>query len=174
MRQEKQFLLDELQEKFEKHGSFVIASYENLKASVATDFRNTVAKTGGDFEVVRKRVFQKAAEDKGYQLDPKFLQGHVGVVFTGEDTIETLKAVIDFGKNNPNTLSVTGGQFDGTIYDAQQVAKLSKLPGKDQMRSELLGLFEAPMAQTLSVMEALLTSVMHCLENKIQAENGNQ
>ena len=41
-----------------------------------------------------------------------------------------------------------------------------KLPAKDEMRAQLLGLFEAPMSQTLSTMESLLTSVMHCLENK--------
>ena len=48
---------------------------------------------------------------------------------------------------------------------------ISQLPTKDVMRSQLLGLFEAPMSQTLAVMEALLCSVPHCLENKAALEN---
>ena len=46
------------------------------------------------------------------------------------------------------------------------VESLSKLPGKDEMRAQLLAYLEAPMAQTLAVMDALLTSVVYCLENK--------
>jgi large subunit ribosomal protein L10 len=36
------------------------------------------------------------------------------------------------------------------------------------MRAQLLGTFEAPMSQTLAVVEAILCSVLHCLENKAQ------
>lgn len=174
MRPEKQLLLDEVQEKLERFGSFVITRYQGLKSNMANEFRRNIAKTGGDFEVVRKRVFNKAAEAKGISLDSKFLQGHIGIVFTGEDAIETTQAVFQFSKENPDVFDVLGGQFDGALYGAAEVEKLSKLPGKDAMRAELLGLFEAPMSQTLAVMEALLTSVPHCLENKIQKEQGNE
>ena len=54
-----------------------------------------------------------------------------------------------------------------------RVEKLSKLPGKDEMRAQLLSVFEAPMAQTLAVMDALLASVVYCLDNKCQQEQEN-
>jgi large subunit ribosomal protein L10 len=57
------------------------------------------------------------------------------------------------------------------MCSASDVEQISKLPGKDEMRSQFLGTLEAPLAQTLSVLEALLTSVMYCLENKSQANN---
>ncbi|MFT4551507.1 MAG: large subunit ribosomal protein L10 [Chlamydiales bacterium] len=174
MRAEKQLLLDEIQEKIEGFGSFIITRYEGLNAGIDSQFRGLVAKSGGDYEVVRKRIFLKALSAKGVNLDPKTLQGHIGVVFTGEDAIETTQVVFKFGKDNPGVFSVVGGQIDGTLYDADQVERLSQLPGKDEMRAQFLGLLEAPMSQTLAVMEALLTSLPHLLENKVQKEQGNE
>ena len=49
---------------------------------------------------------------------------------------------------------------------ASDVEQISKLPSKEEMRAQFLGTLEAPLSQTLGVIEALLTTVMHCLENK--------
>lgn len=173
MRPEKQLLLDEIQEKMDVFKTFIIARYQGIKANLANEFRQDVAKTGGDFEVVRKRIFIKAAEIEGIHLSPELFEGHIGVVFAGEDAVETIKTVFKFGKENPDAMNVLGGMIDGTLYGATEIEKLSRLPGKDQMRAQFLGLLEAPMSQTLAVMEALLTSIMHCLKNRIQKEQGD-
>ena len=52
---------------------------------------------------------------------------------------------------------------------AEDVKAISELPSQDEMRAQFVGLLEAPMTQTLSVMQALLTSIMYCLENKAKA-----
>ena len=68
---------------------------------------------------------------------------------------------------------MVGGRFDGQLYTAAQVERLSTLPGKNEMRSQFLSTLEAPLSQTLAVIEALLTTVPHCLENKAkQTEEG--
>ncbi|MCB1134722.1 MAG: 50S ribosomal protein L10 [Chlamydiia bacterium] len=173
MRQEKQLLLDELKDKISDSGSFVFTRYEKLSANQANDFRGILAKVGGELEVVRKRVLIKAALAAGVELDLKMLEGHVGVVFSGDDAVVTAKTIIDFSKDSNDSLKILGGFFDGKLCDAQQVDTLSKLPGKDEMRAQFLGLLEAPMAQTLAVMEALLCSVPYCLDNKISESGDN-
>lgn len=166
MRTEKQLLKEEVKDKMTRYGSFVIMKYARLGANAANDFRREIGKMGGDIEVVRKRILLKAAEDAGIQLDDSLLEGHVGIVFLGNDPIETTKAVYKFSQDRDKVIQVLGGLFDGQLYQGADVERLSKLPGKDEMRAQLLSVFEAPMSQTLAVMEALLTSVMHCLDNK--------
>lgn len=166
MREEKQLLLDEIKEKIDSASAFVVVKYGTLKANDANDFRRNIGKSGAEFEVVRKRVLLKAAEAAGVDLSSVSLEGNVGVVFSGEDAVETTKAVCEH-----DSLTPLGGRFDGQIYQADDVEKLSKLPGKDEMRAQLLGLFEAPMSHTVGAMEALLTSVMHCLQNKVDQED---
>ena len=126
-----------------------------------------LAKSGGGYSVVRKRILLKAAEAEGITLDQSALEGHIGVVYANEDPISTTKALYGFMKKNEDLFEVIGGQFDGQACGPDDMKAISKLPSKDEMRAELLGLFEAPMSQTLSVMQALLTSVIYCLENKV-------
>lgn len=174
MRQEKNLLKNEIKDKFEKHGSFVIMNYLKLSANAANAFRRQIRKLGGEVEVVRKRVLLKAAEDAGISLNHSQLEGHIGLVFLGEDPIETTKSVFTFSQENEKSIQVVGGQFDGKIYSGADVERLSTLPGKDEMRAQLLSVFEAPMTHTLSVMVALMTSVPYCLDNKIKLEGGEQ
>ncbi len=171
MRQEKQLLLDEMKDQIDKYQSFVIMQYAGLSANGANDLRVAVANTGGEIEVMRKRILVKAAKEAGVELDLSELEGHIGMVFAGEDPIETTKIIFKFSKDNDNALSVIGGRFDGQLYGAKDVEMLSKLPGKDEMRAQLLGTLEAPMSQTVSVMQSLLTSIMYCLENKSKQED---
>jgi large subunit ribosomal protein L10 len=170
MRQEKQLLLNEVKEQIEQFDSFVIMRYLGLTANKANEFRREVAKTGGGVEVMRKRMLVKAAEAAGVTLDTAELPGHIGLVYAGEDPIETTKLIFKFSQENEKKIQVIGGRFDGLLYTAADVEKLSKLPSKDEMRAQFLGLLEAPMAQTLAVMDALMTSVMHCLDNKCKLE----
>jgi large subunit ribosomal protein L10 len=144
----------------------VLTRYKRMNPNLASHFRNFLGKSGGSYEVVRKRILIKAAEAAGIKLDRDQLEGHVGVVFAEQDPITVTKAVYQFRQENEDVLQILGGRFEGSVCTAADVEQISKLPSKDEMRAQFLGLLEAPLSQTLSVMEALLTSVMHCLENK--------
>ena len=166
MRQEKTLLLDEIKDKIDGSSAIVLTNYKALNPNLAADFRTNLSKSGGSFEVVKKRILMKAAEKSGISLDRSQLQGHIGVIFAEQDPVQTTKYLYEFSKKNNEIFQVLGGRFEGKLCTAQDVEIISRLPGQDEMRSQLLGLFEAPMSQTLSVIDALLCSVVHCLENK--------
>lgn len=171
MRQDKQLLLDEIKDEIEKYDSFVVMRYLKLNANKANQFRREVRKLGGDVGVMRKRVLIKAASNAGISLDVKALPGHIGLVYAMKDPLEMTKFVVQFGDDNDKSIEVIGGRIDGQLYNAADVNALSKLPGKNEMRAQLLATLEAPMAQTLAVMEALLSSVVYCLDNKVKADS---
>jgi len=168
MRKEKQLLLDEIQGKMEGANALVLTRYQGLSPDLSFAFRSQISEAGGSFSIVKKRILMKAAEAEGISLDPEALQGHIGVVLAHDDPISATKAFFQFAKENEKVFEVIGGQFEGLFCTAKDVKAISQLPSQDEMRSQFLGLLEAPMSQTLSVMEALLTSILHCLENKAQ------
>lgn len=170
MRKEKQLLIDEIVDQIEDANGFVVMSYEKIGANQNFDFRSSVREAGGNFMIVKKRVFAKALEGKDYSFNKDELPGHVALMLAGEDVVAATKAACDFAKGNKNLVEILGGLIEGSKCSSQDVVRISKLPGRDQMRSEFLGLLTAPMSQTLSVMDALLTSVPHCLENKANKE----
>lgn len=171
MRPEKELLKNEVKDKFARYGSFVLMHYLGFSANAANAFRREIKSSGGEVEIVRKRILIKAAEDIGLQLNEFPLDGHIGLIFLGKDPIETAKIVFKFTKNREKTMAVLGGQFDGKLYGSKDVERLSNLPGKNEMRAQLLSVLEAPLSHTLSVISALLTSVPYCLDNKIKQDN---
>jgi large subunit ribosomal protein L10 len=168
MRSEKQLLLDEIKDKITGSKAIVLTSYKRIEPNTGAMFRLNLAKTGGMLEIVKKRLLVKAAKDAGMDLDPALLQGHIAVIFAYDDPIQTTKAIFQFCRENEEVLKVIGGRFEGAICTAGDVEQISKLPSKEEMRSQFLGTLEAPLSQMLAVIESLLTSVMHCLENKSQ------
>lgn len=166
MRQEKELLLNEIKGQIERFKSFVVIRYTALETNKANEFRREIGKFGGAVEVMRKRVLVRAAGAAGVTLDVKALPGHIGLVYADKDPIEITKLVYKYKEDTSNAIDIVGGRFDGVLYAGADVEKLSKLPGKDEMRAQFLSILEAPMAQTLGVIDALLTSVVYCLDNK--------
>jgi len=166
MRPEKSLLLKEIQQKIESSSAMVIASYKHMSPNLAAQFRSQVEKNGGSFEVVKKRLLVQAAKMLGVSLDRATLQGHIGVVFASQDPVQATKYIYHFSKENDDLLDVLGGRFEGALCSARDVKLISELPSKDEMRAQLLGTLEAPMSQTLAVVESLLCSVIFCLDNK--------
>lgn len=155
MRKEKQFLLDEIQEKFAGSKAILVTRYGKLTPNASWQLRDQLSKSGNLFEVVKKRVFVKAAEAAGLKVDLAQLEGHIGVVFVGEeDILPAAKTVLKFAEENPETIAVLMGQVEGKMLPGHEVVALSKLPGINDMRSIMLSLFVSPMSQLLSVFEA--------------------
>ncbi len=165
MRKEKQYLLDDIKERIENSKAFIVTHYKNMSANAMGEFRSNLSKSGGDFEVIAKRVFLKAAETQGIELTKELLEGHIGIAFSEDDYVSVAKEIHRYGKEN-ETIEILSGYIEGQLYDQESVIKLSKLPSLDEMRSQFAGLLEAPMSQTLGVFDAVLTSVIYCLENK--------
>ncbi|VHO03356.1 50S ribosomal protein L10 [Candidatus Rhabdochlamydia sp. T3358] len=171
MRQEKQLLLNEIKEKINGSKALVLAQYRSLEPNVSADLRANLEQTGAELEVVKKRILLKAAESAGITLNTFDMQGHIAVVFASQDPIPATKVIYKFCQDNEKNVEVVGGCFEGEICSAADVKQISQLPGKEEMQAQFLSVLEAPMAQMLSVVQSLLTSVMYCLDNKSQQEN---
>lgn len=170
MRSEKQLLLDEIKDKLVDSKAFVIASYTKMRANVNADFRTCVIEAGGDCEVVKKRVLKKAAEAAGFSVDLEALEGHIAIVFAKNDPVKVTKAIFKFSEENKELLAFLGGRFEGASCSASDLQQISNLPDSNQMRAQFLSLLEAPASHFLGVVDALLTSVVHCLNGKVEQE----
>lgn len=171
MRPEKQLLLDEIEDKIENFESFIALRYEKLNAADTRAFRREMAKLGGDYEVVRKRIFLKAAAAQGLEVDATRLSGHVGVVFASAEPMDTAKAIIDFSKGCSGSIEMALGHVEGKLCDAEEMKLLANMPSKTQLRAQLLGILQAPLAQTAGVLYALMQSLMTCMDNKVKKES---
>lgn len=171
MRDEKQLLLNEIKEKIDGSTSLIIARYEKLPPNGSWNLRERLGKAGSQFEIVRKRVFLKAAELAGIKIDKEILKGHIGIVLVGaSDAMPSAKVLFKFSEENAKTLEVLWGQIDGKDVSGSELEYLSQLPGMDEMRAQLLALLVSPMSQTLAVFDAAMAGPLSESEQKSQTE----
>lgn len=169
MRKEKQLLLNEIQEKIEGSTAMLVASYDKLEPNLSWQLRDLLAKSKSSLEVVRKRVFVKAALKAGIELNTE-LSGNIAVVFVGDaDPMASAKAVFKFSSENADILRVLCGRLEGKIVPGAEVKALSDLPSLDEMRAILLGLLTSPMSHMLSVMEAAMAGPLSVIEQKSES-----
>src|SRR5438445_13308938 len=108
MNKDKQLLLDEIKDQITRSGAFITLQYTKVSANRANNFRRELAKVGGNFEIVKKRLFIKVLESMGLKCNLSDLPGHVGLVFAGQDPIDTTKAIVNFSKTNENAFTLIG------------------------------------------------------------------
>jgi large subunit ribosomal protein L10 len=170
MKREKQLLLEEMKGQIEQSGTFIITQYQKLTGDRAYAFRRELEKVGGYFEVVRKRMLLQATHQMGIEFDSDQLTGHIGLVLGAKDPIEATKIVMKFSESNEESFQLVGGYVEGQKTSRDDVRKLATLPGKEQMRAELLGLFCAPASGVLGAMESLLSGVLYCVDSRAREQ----
>jgi large subunit ribosomal protein L10 len=173
VKREKQLLLEEMKEQMKRSNSFIVTRYQQMTGPRAFAFRRELSKIGGYFEVVRKRMLVQASNQLGIAFETDQFPGHIGIILGSQDPIAMTKLVLKFSSENDKTFDLVGGYFDGQKISAEDVQKMATLPGKEQMRAEFLGLLESPAANLLAVMEALLTGVVSCVEQRSQEPESN-
>jgi len=165
MREEKKILLDEIKEKIDESTALIVTRYNKLPPNGAWTLREGLSKLGCQFEVVRKRVFAKAAEQAGIQIDESLLVGHIGVAFMAEaNALQSAKVLLKYSEDNAQAIQFLLGKMDGKIIPGSEVEVLAKLPALDELRAQLLGLLVAPMSQLLAVFDAAMAGPLAAKE----------
>ncbi|MBF5051103.1 50S ribosomal protein L10 [Candidatus Clavichlamydia salmonicola] len=168
MKEEKSLLLDEVKSKIEESNGFVVISYKGLTAVLSRLFRNTLFDLDGEFEVVKKTIFLKAAESAGVSVPLEDTEGHMGVLFGKQDIAQLAKNIIEFNKKNNNVFKILGGRIEESSYTSEEMDAIAALPGIKELRAQFVGLIQAPLANVVGVVQAVLTSVLNCMEEKIK------
>jgi len=168
VKREKELFLAEMQEQIQQSDSFIIANYEKMTANQAYQFRREIEKAGGFFEVVRKRMLLRALKDMGIEFNAEQLPGHVGIIVGAQDPIAATQVVLKFNKQEGDFYTLLGGFVDNQKLSKEDVNVLAKLPGKDQMRAQLLSVLTAPMSNCVGIIDSLLSSLPRCVDARAQ------
>ena len=166
MRAEKHLLLDAIKDGIESSNAMIVMRYNGVNPNSADGLRESLHQKGASMLAVPKRLFVKAASDAGISVDREQLDGHIALILAGEDIVGPAKIACEFGES----VEVLFGHFEGSLCPGADVKALSKLPGKDEMRAQLLGIFEAPLSGLVGVCEASMTSVLQCMIQHIEKQ----
>ena len=147
----------------------IVIAYEAIPVSVSVAMRKEFKKEGSMYKVVKKRVFAKALENLGYEVDLKNLSNAISVLFTKDDGVSSLKVVENFKKDwkkakAPSKMEYLWGWFNWEWKDADYVKVLSSIPSKEELVWKLLYMMKYPIQWFVTVNKNVLTGFVRVLD----------
>jgi large subunit ribosomal protein L10 len=170
IREEKAKAVAEVKKDLGAATSVVLLGFKGMDVVTVTELRARFRKAGVKYSVVKNTLFEQAL--KGTPLESnaalkKALAGETAVAFSFEDPSAAAKVVRDFRKEGEKNekLKVKAGLLETTLVPADQVeSQLASMPGKDELRAQLLATLQAPMQQFLQQLQAPLQNLVYALE----------
>lgn len=168
-KQQKEALIAEVAEKIKGSKALVFANFKGVSVKNVTLIRQELRKSGSSWQVLKKTLLNLALKDAGVEVDARALEGQVGVAFS-QDEVAAAKVIADFQKANKDvTFAIEGGALGKKALSVAEVKALAKLPSQDELRAQLVGTLQAPIAgfvRTLSANLSGLVQVLKAIEEK--------
>jgi large subunit ribosomal protein L10 len=153
-----------LAEKFAKSKAAFIVDFKGMKVEQVTDLRKKLHPAEAEMKVVRNTLAKRAL--RSYPEIDSALSTHFrgtnAIVFSYGDVSAAAKTLSNFSKD-VEVFQLKTGAMDGKALDENKIKFLATLPGKDQLRAQLLGVLSAPaskFARTLNEVPASLARVL--------------
>lgn len=140
----KKAVVEEVAKFAAKAHSAVAAEYRGLTVSELTELRKTARETGVYLRVVKNTLAKRAVAGTEFECMRDGLVGPLLIAFSMEDPGSAARLVNDFAKSHDKLVTkivAIGGQSFG----GSELARLARLPTRDQGISLLMSVMKAPV-----------------------------
>ena len=156
-REDKARVIEELTEKL-KSNSVVLVDYKGINVAQSDRLRARSRESGVEFVVAKNTLAQIAADRAGIEDISELLVGPTAIAFS-EDPVTGAKLMDEFS-NEIDAFELKGGLLDsGRVVDAAGVARLSRLPGREQLIAQVVGGIQAPLAGLVTVLNGTIRNL---------------
>jgi len=159
-RQQKEKTVKNLTGKFSKSKSIVFLGFQGLTVKEDTDLRSKLRAENIDYKVARKTLIKRSLKEINIEgVDDIKLEGPIGAAIGYDDEIAPARIAHEFAKTNKK-LILSGGYISQKYLNADQIKALAILPGKDQLRAQLIGTMNAPVSGFVNVINGNLRGLV--------------
>lgn len=154
--------VEEIKDRYAKASGVIFTEYRGLSVPALQKLRRSLAQQGAEYSVVKNTLFLRAAGDDAEKFPEALTSGPTAVAFVYQDETATTKALFDFIKEN-KAFVVKGGFLDGKLYDGAQMEALSKLPPKEVLLAQIVGVIAAPLSNLVGVVQEIYAAPIRAI-----------
>lgn len=163
IRTEKETTVMEVQQKFEKSKSVVLADYRGLNVQEVTELRKRLRKAGVEYKVIKNTLTSRAAKAAKIEGLDQYLSGPTAIAFSYDDPVAPAKILASFAKEFKK-LELKGGVLEGRAISSQSVKSLAALPSREALLGQVAGLLQSPMRGLVTVLSGPLRNLAYAVE----------
>lgn len=153
-RQKKEKILNELTERAKKASVVVFVNFHGLSTALSQQVRRLMRKCGASYVVAKRTLIKKAFEQTSLITgEMPELKGETALVFGEGEIMEPIKSLAQFIKQHP-VMTMIGGVFDNGFVGRESMINIAKLPSREILLGQLMGIINGPARQLVGVLQA--------------------
>lgn len=158
-------IVEKLTQDFQSSNVAISTKVTGLSVNQLTSLRAHLRTNGLSYQVIKNTLANIAAENAGKPEFKDLMDGPTGLVIGSGDPIESLKLLVSFVKNNDMDVSIFAIAMEGLTYDSSQVIELAKLPSRNELLTNFVGLLASPAQRLVTVLVRPSISIVTILSN---------
>lgn len=170
-RKKKERLVAEYRKLLSGSRGVVFSAYSGIAVRDLEELRARIREAGGRFHVVKNSLLNIALVEEGLSVLEGSLEGTTAVGFAADDIPAVAKALVDLAKEG-DVLRIKSAIVDGAIYGEAKVQRLADLPPMEVVRSQLMGVLQAPGGRVASILASSVRQIVDVVNAYAQSEQG--
>lgn len=154
-REQKSAAIAEIAHYIDESDAIFAVDYRGISVAQVAELRTRLREADATFKVVKNSLTERAADQAGAETLKELLAGPTALTFVRGDAAVAAKAVADFGRAN-QLLPFKGGLMEGAALDVEQIRSLSRLPSREVLYGQLVGVVASPISGLVRTLGALV------------------
>jgi large subunit ribosomal protein L10 len=160
-REQKAAAVEEVATQIKESEAVFAVDYRGISVPQAAELRTKLNEAGARFRVVKNTLTQLAADQAGAESLKEILEGPTAFTFVaadGGDVALAAKALAQF-RRETELLEFKGGVMGGEAITVEQISALSRLPARDVLHGQLVGVIASPITGLVRGLNALIAGL---------------
>ena len=171
MRLEKKYLVDEVNAHLNKSEYVYLTNYGGITVEEIAELRAQLNDMNAEFHVVKNTILNVAIKERNLPNIDDHLNGPTAIIVGGDNPSGVAKVICDFFKKKEK-VELKVGVLNDRSLSKEEIEVLSKLPGLEALRAQLLGLLNQPGTAFVRIINAVPQSFVNVLQAKVRKEKG--
>jgi large subunit ribosomal protein L10 len=161
-RDQKAVAIEEIATQIDESSAIFAVDYRGISVPQVAELRAKLRDADATFKVVKNSLTERAADQAGAETLKDYLAGPTALTFVRGDAATAAKAIADYAKAT-QLLPFKGGVMDGATLDVEQLRSLSRLPSREVLYGQLVGVVAAPVGGLVRSLAALVGGLASAL-----------
>ncbi|SCX88912.1 large subunit ribosomal protein L10 [Lachnospiraceae bacterium XBB2008] len=147
-------IVEEISANIKDAQSVVLVDYRGLTVDEDTRLRKELRENNITYKVYKNTFMNFAFKGTDFEALAPYLEGPSAIAISTEDATAPARILAKFAKT-AQALEIKAGVVEGTVYDAQGIEQIAKVPSREELLSKLLGSLQSPITNLARVLNQI-------------------
>lgn len=151
---EKQQIIDEIKEKFDKAQSAVVIDYMGITVAEADAMRKKLREADVDYTVYKNTLVKRAIAGTDYEKLGDVLSGPSAFAISYDDATAPARVLNEVMKEYKK-MEFKAGVVEGDYFDAEGIKSIADIPSRDVLIAKFMGSIQSPVSKAVRTFQAI-------------------